>query len=348
MRKRKSTESLNLAPLVDMMTNVVCVLVILLLATQLSNTAAESSTSGKSRDDVSMDELEAVKREVDRIETLLNSLKERWNHFEKESGEKKLTLAQMQKDIEKLNQERDDLGKASLDEDALKRLITQREKEAAEMETNIKMQEEEFGKLKAKQIELQSEPPAIPLIARLPSPRPAPEGSVPVIFFCRYGRIAYYDIENLSERVRVAIEQAITTVTERIPSQAIPAVIDYFDNNIVGTEEFRLRFEIQTRGKDRVLVQKVEWRRKDAGENLEQIQSPDSAFQRKVRSLDSQRQWITFSVWGDCFDVYPAAREIAAKRGFSAGWDAYDVSEELIIPLLPDSKSGQVRGNVLD
>lgn len=347
MRKRGSVNPLNLDPLVDTMTNVFGVLMFLVLGTHLvvADTATEFTAAGEAQREVTPEALQEAEKEADRIEKLLNQHRERWSRVEQESSERKVTLVRLRESIERLKKELHDPAKTALDENALKRLIMERQKSATALERKIGLFEEEIRKLLAQQEEHQSGARDKPLIARLPNPRPAPKGSSPEIFFCRYGRIAYLDVADLFNRQVTAVLNALR-VDRPVPIKAsdYPKMINYFDNNIVGTEDFHWKIALE----DDVLTQEIKWRHQGVGETLEQIQSPDSAFQRKLRALNEQEQWIIFFVWSDCFDVYPAAREIAAERGFSAGWNAFDISKKFILPFFLSSESADLGEDVLD
>lgn len=344
MRKRERVNPLNLDPLVDTMTNVFGVLMILVLGTHLV-VADTASKAGEIQLDITPKDLQEAEREADKLESLLKELREYWSRLERESSEKKVSLFRLREEIEKLRKELLDPTKTSLDGDALRQLIMDHQKASKEIEAKIGSLEDELQKLMAQLEERRSGSRDKPLIARLPNPRPAPEGSVPVIFFCRYGRIIRLDKrEDFNyQQVVEGVRLALNTNAEKIvikPSD-YQRIVNYFDQNVIGNSDFRWRVFKVTDNGEAVLLLKIEWRHKNAGDTSEQIEHTTSAYLQELKSLDKQKQWISFIVWSDCFDVYPKAREIASKQGFSAGWAALDIEQELILPFFPSSESDQ-------
>ena len=74
---------------------------------------------------------------------------------------------------------------------------------------------------------------------------------------------------------------------------------------------------------------RLDWRRPTAGETVAEIRAPSSNFEVALSGYDPQRHYIQFYVWGDSFDAYLEARRQAESRGFSAGWEAYEIGQSL-------------------
>jgi hypothetical protein len=141
---------------------------------------------------------------------------------------------------------------------------------------------------------------------RLPDPRPAPRGSEPAAFFCRYGRTFRVDLDD----VKAQLEKAF--------SSRLPGIPD------IGSRELRWREIPPHHGRRGA---RLSWRRKDAGETAFEIAGEGSAFRSALRELHPKRNTIRFYVWGDSFEVYLKARQIAEGHGFLAGWRPFEVDQ---------------------
>jgi hypothetical protein len=74
---------------------------------------------------------------------------------------------------------------------------------------------------------------------------------------------------------------------------------------------------------------RLDWRRPNAGETLDELDDKASEFRRALSRYDEQRQYIQFYVWGDSFEVYLEARRQAEAAGFSVGWEPYEIGQSL-------------------
>jgi hypothetical protein len=79
--------------------------------------------------------------------------------------------------------------------------------------------------------------------------------------------------------------------------------------------------------------------RENTGEKAEEIARPASQFNRWIRGLNPQKQYIDFRVFSDSFDNYLEARNEAAAKGLLAGWTPYAPSAEYWISFGVDLKT---------
>ena len=60
------------------------------------------------------------------------------------------------------------------------------------------------------------------------------------------------------------------------------------------------------------------------GEDMDKIESFDSAFQKLLRTLNTEEKYIVFLLHSDSFAIFRKAREIAITKGFEIGWWPYN------------------------
>jgi hypothetical protein len=78
----------------------------------------------------------------------------------------------------------------------------------------------------------------------------------------------------------------------------------------------------------------VAWLDRSQGESRAELRHADSAFARRLRSLEPRGRFLRFYVWSDSFEVYLEARYVAEAMGFDVSWLAIDAGEEVGINLL--------------
>lgn len=65
------------------------------------------------------------------------------------------------------------------------------------------------------------------------------------------------------------------------------------------------------------------------GESIEEIQKPESKFQKVLRKLDKKEYRIMLILLSDSFEIFRKAREIVQNYGFEMAWFA-DIGEEIV------------------
>jgi len=167
-------------------------------------------------------------------------------------------------------------------------------------------------------------------VVRLPDPRPEPQGAREVLFFCRYGRILRIDRASIMSAFERGWRNAVGAESyDFSPAEADRArVVEYFDREHVGIGPLRWRVKLE-RGNQ--IVPQLTWSNTTAGARASDIVKPDSQFRAGFARLDPSTHYIRFNVWSDSYDVYLQARRIADDKGFASGWKAFD---EEIDPVL--------------
>jgi hypothetical protein len=164
-------------------------------------------------------------------------------------------------------------------------------------------------------------------VARLPDPQVV-QGKTSWILV-RNGRIYLADREELFEEGQRAILRVLGEVAQdgHVRPDEFGAVARYLRKREAGVGNFR--WYMKTEPEIRV---ELALRSPDEG-----LEHPELAENLAMRSWLARRSpeidFIQFHVWGDSFEAYLAAREVIESAGFRAGWQGYEVGDELDLPL---------------
>lgn len=66
-----------------------------------------------------------------------------------------------------------------------------------------------------------------------------------------------------------------------------------------------------------------------AGESAKAVRDTASAYQRVLREMDPETEYLAFIVRPDGLEAFRAAREVATKRGLSSGWEPFTHEREI-------------------
>lgn len=165
------------------------------------------------------------------------------------------------------------------------------------------------------------------MVARLPDPE-IMQGKESWIIV-RNGRIYLADRETLFEQGQTAIARVLgeSDRDRVIRLDEWEAVARYFRKRDVGAGGFRWRF--RTQPKARV---ELAWRSPDQGLVYAGLRE-DSAMRSWLAARSPDIDVIQFQVWADSFEAYLAAREVIESAGFRAGWRGYEIEDELELPI---------------
>ncbi len=164
------------------------------------------------------------------------------------------------------------------------------------------------------------------LVARLPNPEVV-RGRQSWILV-RHGRIFLLDRETLFEEGKAAIGKILANASgRRIRPDEFEAVARYLRKRSVGSDGFR--WQLETEPDVRV---ELDWTSEEQGLEPDDLDR-DPAFRRWLAARTPDVDFITFHVWADSFEAYLVARETIEKAGFGAGWRSHEVDEELDLAL---------------
>jgi len=333
MRRAPVEDDENMDSLLDTLMNVVGILIIVLVVTQmgvgeavkrigktmavdpamLQRTEAELAASDRQRD--RLDTLVQDLQQVDegqiekRLEELLRKNTERQNELSqltaklKAKQEKAAKNVQLQEEIEENKELLDKLRKeilASQEEEARLNALLDRTRPRREL-------------------------PAIEV--NLPNPRPAPPGAEQILFICSHNKLyplntEPFQLEGREIGLKVIQSEQLALHLPISESQKIfylkdPKTFLRVFNEHAPTDRY-FRAELVAAGSTPRLVF---YPQEDAGETARSIRRAGSRFRKQLNTVDGLSYYIRFQVCADSFDVYATARPIISRIGLLAGWE---------------------------
>ncbi len=324
----------GLDSLLDTMTNVVGILVMVLIATQLGvkdavSRISESEVVDASALEAARQELLLTKSQRDAIESQLNDLQPA-DHQEIE-----VKLADLRRQVQERRTELD-REQVVANQFALK--IESDTKKAEQARKQI----QEIADAKAKRESLQAEltkaidqeaslkalldetpeqevPPA--KVVTLPDPRPAPEGARQVTFLCTNNRVYPVAADDWRDGIRQKAEFLVKAKRlDRGPAVGVDKeqfIKEFKKANRRLSDEF---FEVELY--DAGIYPRLKFTPKpNSGATQDEVLKPRSRFQRLLARLDKTKYYARFIVLPDSFEVYLAARAVADEAGLLSGWD---------------------------
>jgi len=324
----------GLDSLLDTMTNVVGILVMVLIATQLGvkdavSRIADSDVVDAEAIEKAKAKLLLTKNERDTILANLEDLKP------VDDNAMKVQLADLRRQLNETHTRIDneksvanqfalkieqDSKKAEAAKKQLEQLADANAKrESLQKELNVSLEEEAKIKALLDDTPVQEAPP--PKVVTLPDPRPAPEGARQVTFLCSNNRVYPIAADDWRETIRTKAEFIVNSkrldggpsvgVNEDRFMKEFKKLSRTLRDDFVEVELYaagiypRLRFTPK----------------KNAGATQEEVLKPRSRFQRLLSVIDRNKYYARFIVLPDSYEVYLAARAVAAEQNLLAGWD---------------------------
>lgn len=166
---------------------------------------------------------------------------------------------------------------------------------------------------------LQRAPP--PKTVTLPDPRPAPEGARPVTFLCTGNRVYPIAADDLRTSIAKSAEQVVAA-----------RGLDGGPEAGVNFDRFKTEFRRQNRNlRDEFfdlevyaagIYPRLKFTPRDkAGFHEGEVVKPRGKFAQILSALDRTKYYAQFIVLPDSFEVYLAARAVADQAGILSGWD---------------------------
>jgi len=329
-RQSEDDDGNSLDSLLDTMTNVVGILVIVLVVTQLGVGDAVQRISES--DAVDPEALAAAKAKLDEIRVRETDLKTELAAIK--PVDKKLIATDIAATKQNISIQEALLAKLLADQDMLNKQNEQAGKLAEESEAKTKANMEELAKMKAavsselnalaqKKAILAQTPERTVLAAKvvsLPNPRPAPEGSEAVHFVAKNNKIYFLNIKPIQELARKKADFIVKSKRlDANPEKGIdPKIfVDLFNERPLPNVPM-VDVEMVARGRYPRLVLKP--RDKD-GFTVAEVEGLRSTFAQTVSRTDKSKYYGRFYVLPDSFDVYVSARAAMAKKEMLAGWE---------------------------
>lgn len=327
-RKSASGDDVGLDSLLDTMFNVLGILVLVLILTQIGAREAAQRIAAKAN---------PVKLAESR-EKLANTEARRRELAELLDMDPTVELERSRAELAENKKLLAELERTTREREAQKQEQEKNVTELTEQEKQLRAEIEQALARKAELEALLAKAPAEPAgdtpdaeVVYLPNPRSAPEGAKPVLLLCRDERLYPLDVDSLRQVSQArAMEIVRSQSLDRDPQAGIDAekLLTAFNARKPNNEYFLVSM---------IARETTPWlvfeRRQDRGHPPLALKRRGGNFQRGLSTLDPAKQYANFLVWPDSFEVYLTAREVAATAGLLAGWAPQTTTEEYAVPL---------------
>jgi hypothetical protein len=339
MRRKNSDEGEGgLDSLLDTMTNVVGILVIVLVVTQLGVDDAVKRIADSIK--VDAEQLAADEEKLAQLKEQRDSLLAAMDQEEPvDESDRARQLEDLNRQIEQQQQLLDRLEQQKkAHEDAIKQNNQQATKvkdhekalddarqQVAKLNEEWKSKDEQLAQLQAL---LAETPERQVLPAReitLPDPRPAPEGAKQLSIVCSGNKVYLLPPAPILEQLRKAGQARFAMIAQKQYRTFKPAINEGIDRFLQEFNERPLRdqpgyFDIElynSNGSPRLRFNP----RENSGEDERAVKGTRSRFQQALRGVNPNMFYIKFYVCADSFDIYVTTRRIVSDMGIMAGWD---------------------------
>jgi hypothetical protein len=336
-RREVEEDEGSMDSLLDTMMNVVGILIIVLVVTQMGvGDAVKRIGETANVDPQTLAEAEEKLAELERLRerleaALLNATPTDDQDYEQRLEELREQIRRRQQQLDQLliqqKNEEDALKKAQASAAALTKQMEDDKETREKLQKDITAAQEQQARLRAMLADTEPRGQLPPVQITLPNPRPAPEGARQFTFVCKYNKLYPLNLD----RFRADGQQAGLRViqTERLALH-LPVTKDqkilYVKDKERFVREFNkrplrdqyFRAELEAAGAyPRLVFHPIE----GGGEDERSLTGVRSRFRQNLQAVDRQKYFILFYVCSDSFDIYVAARRVIAEIGLQAGWD---------------------------
>ena len=332
--KKDDDDGGGLDSLLDTMTNVVGILVLVLIATQLGvkdavSRIADSDVVDPAMIEAAREKLLLTKEQRQAVEAQLSDLKpvdDSAIQVQLADLRRKLDETKVHVDHEKTvaNQFSLKIQEDTKKADAAKKQIqdiadVKVQREALQVDLTKVLEEEAKLKAMLDDTPVQEAPP--PKVVTLPDPRPAPEGAREATFLCVNNRVYPIAADDWRDTVRKKTEfivdsrhlgggPAVGVNEEKFMKEFKKLnrrlTDDFFEVEIYAAGIYpRLKFIPKENG----------------GADEDEVLKPRSRFQKMLFVIDKNKYYAHYIVLPDSYEVYLAARAISDQAGLLSGWD---------------------------
>ena len=324
----------GLDSLLDTMTNVVGILVMVLIATQLG--VKDAVTRISDSDIVDPVAIAAAEEKLVLTKSERDSLQAQLEDFKPiDDSAIKVQLADLRRKLNetraKVNQENavanqfalrieQDTKKADAAKKKIKDLEDAKTKrESLQKELTKALEDEAQMKALLDDTPAQEAPPA--KVVTLPDPRPAPEGARQVTFLCANNKVYPIAADDWRDTVRKKAEFIVKS--KRLDGGPAVGVdqerfMKEFKKSNRSLRDDFFELELYASG----IYPRLKFIPKEnSGATVDEVLKPRSRFQRMLFVLDRNKYYARFIVLPDSYEAYLAARAVTDKARLLAGWD---------------------------
>jgi len=358
-RRPKEEDEGSMDSLLDTMMNVVGILVLVLVVTQLGvGDAVERITEKAKIDPQALEEktkeLESIKDERDAllaamedpmdVPTDAEERKKQLEELRRKVAEKEKLLAQLEQKQKEEEAKLAEIKRNMAAATAAKKQIEDNKKEREKLQTELSTTLKELARLEAVLADTPERQVNPPKEITLPNPRPAPKDAKQLIFLCSENKVYPIPTGPALEQTRKAAQAYAGQVVGKLRRTFNPVTgegtdrfvqefnkwpllrkNEYFEVELYNSGSYpRLRFNPKENG----------------GETEKVVKAPKSKFQRALGMIDRSKYYIRFYVCTDSFDIYVTTRRIVTEKGLSAGWQPQNKGWKYVTSLGGDLQFG--------
>ena len=316
-RRRKDNGAMgSLDSLLDTMTNVVGVLIVVLIVTQV-NVSSAAKRIRANLPEVTVPMMEELRKKEKEVQARLASLQDpadvKAEEVEKAREDLRALVAQ-RKELKEVEArfKKLDLEVALIEQeiDELKQQLEAEGGQLAQIRSEIDGKEEELKSRK-------------PRLVRLPNPRVPEKEAQEVVLIVRGGRLLHYDRAAILDAIAAKLRPRKDLLSgdpkykNRYDRNRILPVLDSLKES---NPFYRLEFKIHPNGH----VQVYCYPRDGKGETVEDLSKPRAEGIDVMNDAGQARNYLRFLVTRDSFGQYIAMRRMAEKRQIPVGWKFSD------------------------
>ena len=294
------------------MTNVVGVLIVVLIVTQV-NVSSAAKRMRANLPEVSVEMMEALQAKEEESERRLAALLQPQEVSPEELKRARDELRNLRarrdegrmisKEVARLEIERETLEK---EVEALRQQFEAEGGELAEIRSTLEANEAEMADRK-------------PKLVRLPNPRSPEEGAEEVRMIVRGGRLLHFDREGILDRLaaKITARKDLLSSDPKMKTRYDRDKLTEFLATLKESDpDFSFEFVVHKNG--HVHVQCTP--RDGSGESLEDLAGPGARGRRVMAQAFGDRNYIRYFVTSDSFEHYVAVRRMAEKIQIPVGW----------------------------
>lgn len=332
MKRTRGTDEDDggLDSLLDTMTNVVGILVLVLIVTQMS--VADVVTRLTTENQIDEETVEQLNQQLvvernelrDLEKILVNPIDIDEEKLRQELQLNKELLARKKELLEQRSKEKNEFAlKITNDEEMAaknSKIIADTEAKRKELETLISTSLNKKAKLAAQLEKTPRVKAPADIQISIPNPRPAPPGIKQLMIICSGNRIYPVNIDAFRKDAELKAKSIITRFNlKRDPAKGIdPAKFKQHYEKLKQQDDF---FDVE------YYVQGDRWPRfrliprENKGGFGKELINPRSRLRRWFSTVDFSKYYARFYVLPDSFDAYVMARRFFSQNKIRAGWD---------------------------
>ncbi len=300
----------NLDSLVDTMTNVVGVLIVVLIVTQV-NVSSAAKRIRANLPEVTASMMTELREKDEEVRKRLTEVKPE----EVEEAKEELRVLEAQRKELKKTEARDrklDLEVAIIEQkiEESKQQLEAEGGQVAQIRSDVREKEDDLTSRK-------------PKLVRLPNPRVPEEEAQEVLLIVRGGRLLHFDREAVLDAIAAKVRPR-KDLLSRDPkyknrydrNKIMPVLESLKESNPL----YRFDFKLHQNGHIQVYC----YPRDGKGETVEDLAKPRAVGIGVMNKADHDRNYLRFLVTRDSFGQYIAMRRMAEKRHIPVGWKFSD------------------------